>query len=166
MYASVVLFVLPPGNLLCSFKVFLPSIATATCFGILMLKAMQLRSLVSLGLGGRVPAFNQFITLVFIVAVQVAVNIQWFLGPHQQFSNKGLEISSSSLVRQPLFQDCFYSHHSFLYLHSYLGILMLVVFLYGLSVLKIRRNYNEAKWVSRPANLVNKQLSSDNFGRL
>jgi tetrahydromethanopterin S-methyltransferase subunit E len=114
---------------------------------------MQLRSLVSLGLGGRVPAFNQFITLLFIVAVQVAVNIQWFLGPHEQMTTAKLDFISGSTTKQPLFQDCFYSHNSFLYLHSYLGILIVVVFLYGLSVLKIRRNYNEAKWVSHSLTL-------------
>lgn len=147
MYSSVVLFVLPPGVILCNFKVFLPSIATAICFGILMLKAMQLRSLVSLGLGGRVPALNQFITLVFIVAVQVALNIQWFFSPHEQGNFE--VVTSSAISKEPIFQECFYSHHSYLYLHTYLGFLMLVVFLYGTSVLKIRRNYNEAKWVRR-----------------
>ncbi|OXA45508.1 G-protein coupled receptor family C group 5 member C [Folsomia candida] len=134
IYSSVVLFVLPPGSVLCNFKVFLPSIATATCFGILMLKAMQLRSLVSLGLGGRVPALNQFVTLLFIVAVQVAVNVQWFFGPHEETFPTRVEVMSSGSYKQPLIQECFYSHHSFLYLHSYLGVLISVVFVYGLSI--------------------------------
>jgi len=145
MYASVVLFVLPPSKILCNLRVFVPSIATAICFGILLLKAMQLRSFVSLGLGGRVSALNQFITLMFIVAVQVAVNIQWFFSPHPEHNYDRIgESFDTGLV----IQECFYSPHHYLYLHIYLGCLISVVFFYGTSVLKIRRNYNEAKWVS------------------
>lgn len=138
LYSSVVLFVLPPGILLCNLRVFLPSLAATVCFAILLLKAMQLRCLVHLGLGGRVSAINQFITFAFIVAVQMAINIQWFLG------------SETEVIRREsgwVLAECSYSFENYLYLHIYLGCLILIVFLYGTSVLKIRRNYNEAKWV-------------------
>jgi hypothetical protein len=148
MYASVVLFVLPPSNILCNLRVFIPSIATALSFGILLLKAMQLRSLVSLGLGGRVSALNQFITLMFIVAVQLALNIQWYFSPHPTTLQNSYEYGGETFATGLVIQECFYSHYQYLYLHTYVGILISIVFFYGTSVLKIRRNYNEAKWVS------------------
>lgn len=138
LYSSVVLFVLPPGQLLCNLRVFIPSIALSFSYGILLLKAMQLRSLVQLGLGGRISTFNQFVTLLFIVAVQVAINLQWFLTPHQE--DETLPLSELN--------DCSHSHLTYLLLHSYIGILITIVFLYGVSVLKIRRNFNEARWVT------------------
>lgn len=145
LYSSVVLFVLPPGILLCNLRVFLPSLAATVCFGILLLKAMQLRCLVQLGLGGRVSAINQFITFAFIVAVQLAINIQWFVGTEVEVIRR----DSGWIVA-----ECSYSFENYLYLHIYLGCLILTVFLYGTSVLKIRRNYNEAKWVKIYKNVL------------
>lgn len=140
LYSTVVLFVLPPSPVLCALRIFLPSTALTVSFGILLLKAMQLRSLVSLGLGGRVSAFNQFVTLLFIVAVQLAVDLQWFFTPHPP-----------ELLPPRFFNDCSHSHQTYLLLHSYVGLLILFVFLYGTSVLKIRRNFNEARWVTLTA---------------
>jgi len=137
LYSTVVLFVLPPSSVLCSLRVFLPSLALSISFGILLLKAMQLRSLVSLGLGGRISAFNQFVTLLFIVAVQLAVNLQWYFTPHLP-----------EVLPLRFLNECSHSHQTYLLLHSYVGLLVVIVFLYGTSVLKIRRNYNEARWIT------------------
>ncbi|CAG7672450.1 unnamed protein product [Allacma fusca] len=140
LYGSVVMFVLPPGPLMCNLRVFIPSLAVTMCYGILLLKLMQLRSLVALGLGGRVSSLNQFITLMFIVAVQFAINLQWFFTRHFTDDEQPQDLN-----------ECNHPHQTYLLLHSYIGILILVVFIYGTSVLKIRRNYNEARWVTLAA---------------
>jgi membrane protein YdbS with pleckstrin-like domain len=43
------------------------------CFAILLVKAMQLRSLVSVGLGGTIPHVNQMVSLIFMLLVQVPI---------------------------------------------------------------------------------------------
>ena len=140
MYGSIVMFVLPPGALMCNLRVFIPSLAVTMCYGILLLKLMQLRALVALGLGGRVSSLNQFVTLLFIVAVQFAIDLQWFLSKHETEGWRPDDLN-----------ECNHPHQTYILLHAYIGILILVVFVYGTSVLKIRRNYNEARWVTLAA---------------
>jgi len=148
MYASVVLFVLPPSTLLCNLRVFIPSIASTICFGILLLKEMNLRSYVSLGLGGRIPILNQFITIACIVGTQMALNLQWYLSSEKQAIRMETdeELSPGISLSSGLPQ-CTLPHEHYLYLHGYVGILVVIVFLYGMSVIKIRRNHNEVRWV-------------------
>ena len=54
-FASVVPWLLPPSQLICALRHFLHPLAFCLCFGLLLLKVMQLRSLVSVGLGGTIP---------------------------------------------------------------------------------------------------------------
>ena len=54
-FASVVPWLLPPSEVICAVRHFLHPLAFCLCFGLLLLKVMQLRSLVSVGLGGTIP---------------------------------------------------------------------------------------------------------------
>ena len=54
-FASVVPWLLPPSQTICAVRHFLHPLAFCLCFGLLLLKVMQLRSLVSVGLGGTIP---------------------------------------------------------------------------------------------------------------
>ena len=54
-FASTVPWLLPPSDVICAVRHFLPPLAFCLCFGLLLLKVMQLRSLVSVGLGGTIP---------------------------------------------------------------------------------------------------------------
>ena len=45
----------PIGQVICAVRHFLHPLAFCLCFGLLLLKVMQLRSLVSVGLGGTIP---------------------------------------------------------------------------------------------------------------
>lgn len=71
LFACVVPFVLPVSETKCGIRVMAYPVALALCYGILLVKVMQLRSLVLLGLGGRISYLNQYIILFFIVLVQV-----------------------------------------------------------------------------------------------
>ncbi|KDR13974.1 Metabotropic glutamate receptor 5 [Zootermopsis nevadensis] len=143
LYVSIVLFVLPASEMRCILRAFLHPIAMSLCYGILIIKLMQLRSLVLLGLGGRISYINQYIILFFIVLVQVVINVQWFLANRPQF-----RVDSEGIAY------CFMPRTDFLLLHLYVTILVIIAFLYGLSVLKIRRNYKEGHWVTLAAFLT------------
>lgn len=143
LYVSIVLFVLPASEIRCTLRAFIYPVAMSLCYGILIIKVMQLRSLVLLGLGGRISYINQYIILFFIVLVQVVINVQWFLTNRPQF-----RVDSEGS------QYCYMPRTDFLLLHLYVTILVIIAFLYGLSVLKIRRNYKEGHWVTLAAFLT------------
>jgi len=143
IYVSIVLFVLPENEIRCTLRAFVYPVAMSLCYGILLIKVMQLRSLVLLGLGGRISYINQYIILFFIVLVQVVINVQWFLTNRPQF-----RVDSEG---SPY---CYMPRTDFLLLHLYITILVIIAFLYGLSVLKIRRNYKEGHWVTLAAFLT------------
>ena len=69
---SVVPWLLPPNAMICAARHFLHPLAMVMCFSILLVKAMQLRSLITIGLGGKIPQANQVISLLFMFAVQVS----------------------------------------------------------------------------------------------
>lgn len=71
---------------------------------------------------------------------QVVINVQWYMtnGPHLRFDADGMAF-------------CVLPRSDFLLLHSYIVILVVLAFGYGLSVLKIRRNYKEGRWVTLAA---------------
>jgi hypothetical protein len=140
LYVSTVVFILPVNEIQCILRTFLYPIAMSVCYGILIIKVMQLRSLVLLGLGGRISYINQYIILFFIVLVQVVINIQWFVTNRPQFR-----------VDSEGFGYCYMPRTDFLLLHIYVTILVIIVFLYGLSVFKIRRNYKEGRWITLAA---------------
>jgi 7 transmembrane sweet-taste receptor of 3 GCPR len=73
LFASVVPWLLPPNEMVCANRHFFHPLAMVLCFAILLVKAMQLRSLVSVGLGGTIPHVNQMVSLIFMLLVQVTM---------------------------------------------------------------------------------------------
>lgn len=78
-FASCFPFILQPGEIVCNWRLFLPSFSHVLTFSSLLVEIMHLRSLVTLGLGGQVSYVNQAITVMFAVVVQVAINLEWSL---------------------------------------------------------------------------------------
>lgn len=70
----------------------------------------------------------------------MVINVQWYMtnGPHLRIDSEGTAY-------------CFVPRSDFLMLHTYIVILVVLAFGYGLSVLKIRRNYKEGRWVTLAA---------------
>ena len=61
MFGSAVPWLLPPSTTICAIRHFLHPLAFCLCFGLLLIKVMQLRSLVSVGLGGTIPQVRQLV---------------------------------------------------------------------------------------------------------
>jgi hypothetical protein len=80
LFCSVIPWLLPPNEMICATRHFLPPLALALNFAILLVKAMQLRSLVKVGLGGTIPQvsmlyifFSLFLTLLQNKLVRLSV---------------------------------------------------------------------------------------------
>ena len=137
LFASVVPWLLPPNETICTIRHFLHPLIMVLCFAILLVKAMQLRSLVSVGLGGTIPQVNQVFSLIFMILVQVVIAVEWYVTsqPFKIVLNEG-------------YPECGVSQHRFLLLHVYPFSLVMLAFFYGLTVLKIKRNFNEGRWIT------------------
>ena len=68
---SVAPWLLPPNELTCAMRHFLHPLAMVHCISILLVKAMQLRSIAFVGLGGKISQVNQLVCLLFMLLVQV-----------------------------------------------------------------------------------------------
>lgn len=137
LFASVIPWLLPPNQMICSARHFLHPLIMVLCFAILLVKAMQLRSLVSVGLGGTIPQINQIVSLVFMLLVQVVIAGEWYAASQPL----GISINDG-------YPECNVSKKRFLLLHLYPCTLLLLAFFYGITVLKIKRNFNEGRWIT------------------
>lgn len=137
LFASVIPWLLPPNQMICSARHFLHPLIMVLCFAILLVKAMQLRSLVSVGLGGTIPQINQIVSLVFMLLVQVVIAGEWYAASQPL----GITINDG-------YPECNVSKKRFLLLHLYPCTLLLLAFFYGITVLKIKRNFNEGRWIT------------------
>ena len=54
LYVSVTPWLLPPNEMNCAMRHFLHPLSMVLCFSILLVKAMQLRSMASVGVGGSI----------------------------------------------------------------------------------------------------------------
>ena len=136
MYATAPLFVLSNSEVICTARHFAHGISYVLAVGVLLMKILQLRALVYLGLGGKVPVLNQIIPLIFVVMIQVILSAQWYV------HHKPLSVESDSKIR------CIIDRNAFMMLQIYVIFLLLFTFALGLTVRKVKRNYNEARWVT------------------
>ena len=82
---------------------------------------------------------NQFLSLFFMVMVQVVITTEWYV------INMPLTVTFNSPGFYP---ECSVARETFLLLHVYPCLLLILTFLYGMSVFRIKRNYNEGRWVT------------------
>lgn len=142
LLCSVVPWLLPPNEMMCAVRHFLPPIALAMNFAILLVKAMQLRSLVKVGIGGSIPQVNQLVSLLFMVAVQVVISSEWYI------SNSPIKIIQDF---ETSYASCGVSRVRFVLLFTYPSVLLVFSFCFGVSVLKIKTNYHEGRWITAAA---------------
>ena len=128
-----------PRDMICATRHFLPPLALALNFSILLVKAMQLRSLIKVGLGGTIPQINQVVSLIFMLAVQVVISSEWYV------TNSPIKIEQDLETSYP---SCGVSRVRFVLLHTYPAVLLVLAFCYGVSVLKIKTNYHEGRWIT------------------
>ncbi len=143
LFASVIPWLLPPNEMICATRHFLHPLVMVLCFAILLVKSMQLRSLISVGLGGTIPQINQVVSLIFMVLVQVVIAGEWYI--------TSSPLGISMIDGYPM---CGVSKNRFLLLHLYPVTLLLLGFFYSISVFKIKRNFNEGQWITGATTVI------------
>ncbi|CAG0899287.1 unnamed protein product [Darwinula stevensoni] len=131
LYANIILFILPNSDTICSWRLFLHPLAYTLCFGALIVKLMFLRAEDQIGLGGRTPISNIYLTLLFILSVQIVICTQWF-----QLKDGW-----------PENVDCFYEKSDFIMLHIYDAVLLVLALVMSVMLYRTSRNYLEVRWV-------------------
>ena len=76
-------------------------------------------------MGCFLPQINQFLSLFFMVMVQVVITTEWFV------INMPLQVK-----RDQLYPECDVAKETFLLLHVYPILLLVLTFLYGMSVFR------------------------------
>ena len=90
----------------------------------------------SVGVGGSISQVNQLLSLFFMLVVQVVITVEWYL------SNAPLR--AISVDGYPL---CDISKNRFLLLHAYPAVLLALAAGYGTSVLGVKTNFHEGRYV-------------------
>lgn len=142
LLCSVVPWLLPPNQMMCALRHFLPPVALALNFAVLLVKAMQLRSMLKVGIGGSIPQANQMVSLLFMVAVQVVISSEWYI------SNSPIKIIQDL---DTSYASCGVTRVRFVLLFTYPSVLLVFSFCFGVSVLKIKTNYHEGRWITAAA---------------
>ena len=97
---------------------------------------------------------NQLLSLFFIIMVQVVITTEWYVinMPLQTkvifFFFSLFSISDNFLKVTNGYPECDVSEETFLLLHVYPCLLLLLTLLYGIAVFRIKRNFNEGRWVT------------------
>ena len=138
LYASIVPWLLPPDESVCAARHFLHPLVLTLCFAVLLVKSMQLRSLLSIGLGGTLPQVNQLVSLFFMVVVQVVIAVEWYTSTSP----------IATVIDEENYPRCGVSGLRFLLLHVYPCVLMLLAFFYAVSVINFKHNYNEGRLIA------------------
>ncbi|XP_025017435.1 uncharacterized protein LOC107366253 isoform X2 [Tetranychus urticae] len=76
VYFGAILYVFPPTILMCSLRTSIHNISCTMLFGSLLQRGMYLRAQKWIGLGGKISKLNQCLTLLFIIGIQLALEMQ------------------------------------------------------------------------------------------
>ena len=113
---------------------------------------MQLRQMDRVGLGGNISLVNQSVSLAFMVLVQVTFFIPIII---IILSSKVVIIAEWFLIHRPITAvmvsgqlQCDVSRDTFLLLHVYIYVLLLINVFCSVSVYNIQKNFNEGRWIS------------------
>ncbi|XP_042215328.1 uncharacterized protein LOC121861543 [Homarus americanus] len=141
IYASCVVYVLPPNPITCAIREWAPPMCLALCYGILLVKSMHLRALVSVGVGGEVSQVNLHVSLLFMLSVQGALCVLGHAG--------GLTIGEEPLVKigSDGNRQCGQKRIATLATRVYLILLLFLSLILATVNRKIQRNHNEGRWL-------------------
>ena len=117
---------------------------------------MQLRQMDRVGLGGNISLVNQSVSLAFMVLVQVTLFIPIIIiSIIIILSSKVVIIAEWFLIHRPITAvmvsgqlQCDVSRDTFLLLHVYIYVLLLINVFCSVSVYNIQKNFNEGRWIS------------------
>ena len=140
LYLSVLPFAFSPSKEVCAARIFVPSMSYTLCFAALITKVMSLRSYKYIGLGGEISNLNQFLTVVFISAVQVAIGVQHMvMKDHLHVTKSGSDDN--------VFYACFYDRKELVLNQVYVMCVIVICALYSITVRNETKNMGEAKLI-------------------
>ncbi|KAI3415572.1 hypothetical protein GPALN_005177 [Globodera pallida] len=149
MHLSAFLFTAENANepFLCLLRIALPAMAHAICFGVIVVKAVQLRNAELLSssaageVGQQISYWNYWLLLFFIVTVQTVICFRWLL-PDGFWPLPFSTASSPFLALR-----CSHSSALFLLAQIYTFFLLFLALFLSAQNRSIKRNYKEAKWL-------------------
>jgi len=140
LYVTSYFFIFDPDPVMCRLRYFAHSLSYSVCFGVMIAKASQLRNSETLGVNGFISFWNYWLLLFFVVAVQIALNLQWIIVRNPVVMNYFQE-------DQTLIVKCSWSSDEFLLSHVYAIILLLLGLFMAVMNRNIKRNYKETRWL-------------------
>ncbi|KAL3096040.1 hypothetical protein niasHS_005799 [Heterodera schachtii] len=151
MHLSAFLFTTEGANepFLCLLRIALPAMAHAICFGVIIVKAVQLRNAELLSSSGgafaqQISYWNYWLLLFFIVTVQTVICFRWIL-PDVFWP---LSPPPPMAMPSPFFAlRCPHSSALFLLAQIYTFFLLFLALFLSAQNRSIKRNYKEAKWL-------------------
>ena len=139
LYASTITFAAPPNEASCGLRIFLVAFAYTFCYGVILLKAMNLRSVRILGIGGEVSRLNEYLSLIFIVAVQGTLSVQWWL-----YHPPLVTITKAN---QDILKMCTYTKLDYAQILVYPLVVLLISAIYSITVRQMKQNCHEIKFL-------------------
>ncbi|XP_035826081.1 metabotropic glutamate receptor 3 [Aplysia californica] len=139
LYTAVVPFVFTPNEGVCGVRFLFTGLCHALCYSVVLVKLMTLQSYKMIGLGGEVSGLNQMLTVFFMVAVQVAIGVQWWT------YNTPTYRTELDIVAGTLKYACNFDREDFAMYFSYDMFLLLICSLYSIAVRNEKKNLGEAK---------------------
>lgn len=144
LYGTAYFFIFDACESLCRLRYIAHSFSYAMCFGVMIAKAVQLRNSETLGFNGYISYWNYWLLLFFIVAVQMALNVQWAIVRHPVVVSvvNDAGTSSPSVVLR-----CSWNSDEFLASQIYVIILLCMASFLALLNRNVKRNYKETRWL-------------------
>ncbi|XP_062600513.1 uncharacterized protein LOC134262138 [Saccostrea cucullata] len=143
LFLSVLPFVFTPSEIVCSTRFFIPGFAYTLSFATVMAKIMSLRSYKLIGLGGELSNVNQFLTVLFITGVQIAVGVHfWYI----EENKLGFLRTRLDEENQPEYA-CVFDRTEFVKYLVFVMFLIVLCAIYSIFVRKETKNMGEAKFI-------------------
>ncbi|KAI1702705.1 7 transmembrane sweet-taste receptor of 3 GCPR domain-containing protein [Ditylenchus destructor] len=138
LFATSYAYISEASDTICRCRIVMHAIAHTVCFGVMIVKAVQLQNTETLQ-GHRLSYWNYWLLLTFILIVQFAICLRWLIEPFS--SSADIPALSASHFR------CSYSSANFFLAEAYSFLLLLLSLLLNSLNRNIKRNYKEAKWL-------------------
>ncbi|KAM3726370.1 Metabotropic glutamate receptor [Dirofilaria immitis] len=140
LYITGYVFIFESTDTICRLRIVLHPVGYAFCFGLMIVKATQLKNAESLAFSSadHISYWNYWLLLLFIMGVQIAFSSKWLT---EEFASMTiLDDGQPRLV-------CKYGSDEFLLSQAYVIILLLLTLCLNSTSKNIKRNHKETKWL-------------------
>ncbi|XP_021344993.1 uncharacterized protein LOC110444959 [Mizuhopecten yessoensis] len=138
LYLAVIPFVFTPSERVCACRRFIPGLAYAFLFATILAKLMALRAYKLVGLGGELSSINQFLAILFITGIQIAIGVQWLV-----YEDDFVITRSKTIVQYA----CIFDKVKFVEYLSYVMFIIVLCAVYSLTVRNEKKNLGEARLI-------------------